>query len=122
MRVIVNPGTGPVRDASLTNAEINMATLIKDAGVSDAISVHDARYDETGRFFFDVNLDGRSVEVLMPGLPLERVRWLDEPGQNIWHFPRLYVGGSSWVWKYAVDMLQDHLTRKEDEELEASEK
>ncbi|MET9402659.1 hypothetical protein [Kitasatospora sp. NPDC002965] len=38
----------------------------------------------------------------MPGLSLDQVRWMNEPDQNIWNYPRLFVDGSSWVWWYAL--------------------
>lgn len=38
----------------------------------------------------------------MPSLSLEKIRYMGEKTQNIWDFPRLYVNGSSWVWKYAT--------------------
>ena len=47
-----------------------------------------------------------SMRILPPGLALAGVRYLDQPGQNIWHFPRLYIDGDSWVWKYAVEIVQ----------------
>jgi len=31
----------------------------------------------------------------MPGLPIDEVHWMRQHDQNIWDFPRLYVGGSS---------------------------
>ncbi|HEX8726947.1 MAG TPA: hypothetical protein VF737_16270, partial [Gemmatimonadaceae bacterium] len=52
-----------------------------------------AEHDHAGRFAFDVVFDGRSVSVLMPGLPLERVRYTGAAGQRISRFPRLYVDG-----------------------------
>ena len=50
--------------------------------------------------------DERTIEIQMPGLPVDRVRFLDEDGQNIWDFPRLYVDDSSWVWKYALSVCE----------------
>ena len=38
----------------------------------------------------------------MPGIPTERVRYLGDPGQNIWDYPRLYVNGESGVWSIAL--------------------
>jgi hypothetical protein len=35
---------------------------------------------------------------------LEKVRYLDSENQDIFNFPRLYVDGSSWVWKYALNV------------------
>lgn len=60
-----------------------------------------------GRYPFRVTVNGRSHLVEMPALPLDAVRFLGGAGQNIWDFPRLFVDGSSWVWKYALHELQE---------------
>ena len=116
MQIIINPGTEPVAHANEVEARKNIRVLIKDAGVQDATFRRVRKYDDGGRFYFDVSANGRTCDVLMPGLPLERVRFIDAPDQNIWHFPRLYVGGSSWVWKFAKKILHDHLMREGDDE------
>lgn len=114
--VIINPGSGPVPNATYEQALANMDVLIADAGAPQAkITPGHSNYDD-GRYLFVVTLNGRESEVLMPGLPLEKVRFLRKPEQNIWDFPRLYVDGSSWVWCYGRDMLNDALFG-EDEEL-----
>lgn len=103
--MIINPGTGPVLDATVEHAAANMARLVEDAG---AITHERApELDNNGRFGFRVLRDNGTVaDVEMPGWPLERVRYTGENGQNIRDFPRLYVDGSSWVWKYAVSDLR----------------
>lgn len=59
--------------------------------------------ERDGRFTYliDFGPDLR-FEIEMPGLPIEQVRWTGHEDGDIWDFPRLYVDGSSWVWKYAV--------------------
>jgi hypothetical protein len=116
--VIINPGTGPVEGATLDHAYKNMLALLKDAGLKDATFTRDAEAkEEGGRFAFLVHIAGAErfgpVSVDMPGIPLARVRWLDKKHQNIWGFPRLYVDGSSWVWKFAVGILADWLQNRE---------
>jgi len=111
MNIVINPGTEPIGNANETEAINNMTAFLADAGIPDATverTAQQAKHDCGGRFFFDVTGDGvrgGSCEVLMPGLPLEKVRFVGGEDQNIWDFPRLYVGGSSWVWKYAVGMI-----------------
>ena len=43
----------------------------------------------------------------MPGLPLGLVRFVDDVKQNCLEFPRLYVNGNSYYWKYAVNVVRD---------------
>ncbi len=114
-QVIINPGTGPVAGATLDNAYKNMEALLRDAGIPDAKWCRDVDAEEGGgRFSFLVTVPDPDDEgsttgcpVDMPGIPLAEVRYLGEPGQNIWDFPRLYVDGSSWVWKFAVSQLRE---------------
>lgn len=58
-----------------------------------------------GRYPFAVTVDGTRHVVEMPGLPADEVTFRGDPGQNAWDYPRLYVNGSSWLWKYAVNSL-----------------
>lgn len=109
MTIIINPGSGPVA-GTRENADRNIAKFIKDV-----TSAHNFKYisstfvcaNDDGRFTYLLDCDDvEAHEIEMPGLPLEQVRWVDQ-SQNIWDFPRLYVDGSSWVWKYAVNVCKD---------------
>jgi hypothetical protein len=117
--VIMNPGAGPVEGkCTLDNAHKNMERLLKDAGFPEAKWCRDLDAEEEGgRFSFMVTCPPDEdhdtdwgCPVDMPGLPLRQVRWVDGKNQNIWNFPRLYVDGSSWVWKFAVSQLRSRLT------------
>jgi len=105
--VFVNPGAGPVSGANEENARANIAAFAEEIGTK-------WRAGEPGscggRWTFFVQGNGRECEVEMPGLPLASVRFRKEPGQNIWHFPRLYVDGGSWVWIYGVEIAREKLT------------
>lgn len=116
MTIIINPGTGPVFGATVEEASKNMAQLIIDAHIPDATFERMPTIDDRGRFGFRVLWGNKEWEVEMPGLPLERVRWLGSEGQNIWDFPRLYLDGSSWVWKYAMEILDEEAHNPEAEE------
>ncbi|MFJ2477089.1 hypothetical protein ACIOWI_29645 [Streptomyces sp. NPDC087659] len=105
--IVINPGSGPVAEATEEHAAINIAVFADDlrrAGfaVDGCTRTPDADYGD-GRYAFTLAMaDGRAIEIQMPGLPTDKVRYLSEPDQNIWDFPRLYVDGSSWVWSYAL--------------------
>ncbi|MFF3884077.1 hypothetical protein [Streptomyces sp. NPDC001914] len=105
--VFINPGSGPVHGATVEQATQNTAMFVLDLGarhlpVANAERRHEADYGD-GRFAFEITMaDGRSIEIQMPGLPVEQVRYLGKDDQNIWDFPRLYVDGSSWVWNFAL--------------------
>lgn len=119
MEVILNPGTGPVAGASLDNAYANMAQLVRD--VTEGFPVtrialeRNPAQDDDGYFGFKIGVflaepaidRALTLEIDMPGLPLERVNYGARPGDNIWHFPRLYVDGSSYVWQYAVPRCRE---------------
>jgi len=105
--IFINPGTGVVEGATEKNARENMKQFVKDCDSSLTWRFKrnkKADYGE-GRFAFTVSCDefpAKKVEIQMPGWELERVRFTGEDGQNIWHYPRLYVDGSSSVWKWAI--------------------
>lgn len=114
-RLIINPGTGAVPNATEEAAVANMTALLKDAG-ADSVPFErtsEADYGE-GRFAFTIDNEDFSMEIQMPGLPLERVRYTGAADQNIWDYPRLYVNGDSWVWKYAVNSVRRVFTGEED--------
>ncbi len=101
----INPGSGPVEGTSEANALANLVQFGRDLierGHKVGEPVRVPEQDENGRYAFVLPVDGQGHEIDMPGLPLEEVRWLGQESGNIWHFPRLYVDGSSWVWKYAL--------------------
>lgn len=104
---IINPCTGPVQGANLKDAEKNVAKLIEDCNFefNDNIIVSRVESDDKdGRYSFlltDVRTECE-CDIDMPGSHLLNVRFVGDKDQNIWDFPRLYVDGSSWVWKYAI--------------------
>lgn len=110
MNIVINPGSGPVNNAIEANAADNMTVFIgnlRDAGhdVGTFTRRPDADYGQ-GRYAFDIAMtDGRSIEIQMPGLPVDRIRYMAEDGQDIWDYSRLYVDGSSWVWKFALSVV-----------------
>ena len=110
----INPGAGPVVDSTLAEAECDIAAFIADLELGVIKATRCPRLDKGGRFGFTLRLDERTVSVEMPGKPIEQVRYVDSDKQNIWDFPRLYVDGSSWVWKYAVGIAKDTLLGIED--------
>ena len=103
MNVIINPGSGPVAGAAESVAAENMKHFVADCGERALRFVRIPEMDDgDGRWAFLLWEDQRCHEIQMPGLPLDRVRYTGEDSQDIWDYPRLYVDGSSWVWKYAV--------------------
>lgn len=104
----VNPGSGPVPRAKLAHAKENIEHFARE--LPGDVLWERAGKGEDGRWPFTLHANGRQVEVEMPGLPLDSVRYLGrEHGHNAWHYPRLYVDGSSWLWKYAIEMAEEAL-------------
>lgn len=110
MSIVINPGTGPVPNSSEENARANLLVFCEDVAnqhnttaewnPDDQILTDDGE----GRWSTVILVNGQVVEIDMPGLPLDQVRFTGADDQDIWDFPRLYVEGSSWVWKYAVSV------------------
>jgi hypothetical protein len=104
---IFNPGSEPQPVGSETDARANMAHFAADVAAQTGTSVEAPdthTHIEDGRYVYTLHVDGREHTVEMPGLPLSSVRFTRAEGQNAWDFPRLWVDGASWLWKYAVDM------------------
>lgn len=109
MSVIINPGSGPVDGATEDNAIDNIKHFIADLETAPDHWLRWPELDDDGRYGFMLwkskngwdKFHGHYVQ--MPGLPLDQVRYIGSP-QNIWHFPRLYVDGSSWVWAFALSV------------------
>ena len=86
--VAINPGSGPVNNATEENAIENIKHFIVDNNVADVnyVRIPEKDYGE-GRYAFLLWKDKYCHEIQMPGIPLEQVRFLGNEGQNIWHFP-----------------------------------
>lgn len=101
--VFVNPGTGPVNGATEKNAIANMHQFISDS-VLEGMTWKRTPEDDygDGRFSFKVKWQGKIIDIQMPGWELERVRWIQGEGNNVWDYPRLYVDHGSWIWDIAI--------------------
>lgn len=68
---------------------------------------------EGDRWKFWIVSNGRRASLWMPGYSLSELRFMGEPGQNQYDFYRLYIGRecSSWLWKFALNVLEPHFTR-----------
>ena len=42
------------------------------------------------------------INLGMPALPLDKLRYMDANIQDIWTFKRLEVDDSTWLWKFAL--------------------
>ena len=102
MKVIINPGSGPISGTREGSAIKNIKHFILDCGFKGIEFARTPEYDDDGRYSFILWMGQRCHTVDMPGLPLDKVRYMDEEDQNIWDYPRVYVDGSSWVWKFAI--------------------
>lgn len=112
MRISINPGSGPVKGATEDNSVACIEAFAADLAEAGLTVVGYKRLpdaDDGGRFGWRLRFDdGRTVEIDMPGLPVEQVRFVGAEDQDIWHFPRLYVDGASWVWKYALNVCRPY--------------
>lgn len=126
--IYINPGSGPVDGGTLGQAVENAEFLLDDIGLLPTNPEPDwrpwhieASSDDPVGGRWRVYLRGGRMDwripVCMPGLPLEQVRYMKEEGQNVWDFPRLFVGKEedSWVWKYAIGVIRDLLAENGEE-------
>ena len=119
--IFINPGCGKCDKATVSNAQTNIQHFVEDLEldnvkiIRNAKADYDKRYEGDGRFAFILQRDKYKAEIQMPGLPLDNVRYVDILTQNIWHYPRLYVNDSSWVWLFALRCTRATLTGKDEE-------
>lgn len=96
---MLNPGTGPVPNASEDQAAANVAEFVdelREAGGVNVVSFVRAATSDygEGRYAFELLTDDeRRIEVQMPGIQIDLLR-------ESW--ARLYIDGSSWEWEYAL--------------------
>ena len=100
--IVINPGSGKVSNTTEENAIENIKHFITDCNVKGVRYIRIPELDDNdGRYTFLIWKDNCCFEIQMPGLPLARVRYMNE-GENPFEYPRLYVDGSSWLWCYAI--------------------
>lgn len=116
MQVVINPGSGPVVNATLDEAKANIQRFITDLAIDAPVrAVRLPEEDERGRFGFLLWWENHCTAILIPGIPLDRVRFLGTP-QDPWDYPRLYVDGSSWLWCFALSAARAALTGIDEED------
>jgi hypothetical protein len=96
---IINPGTGPIPRALLRHAWKNIRRFRRDFCKGATIQRLSRRHDYEGRYAFKLTVPrpgrrSKMVVVDTPGIP-----FVKSPLITAW--PRLYVDGSSWAWRYA---------------------
>lgn len=112
--VAINPGTGPVWGTYLKNAWKNIRIMRRELFAAGhpwlTVKRHNGEHED-GRYLFEFRHKRKRCEVWMPGLPIDRVRFISADGQNPWDFPRLLIGeyGNSWLWMYAVGDVESEL-------------
>jgi len=105
MKIIVDPGTWPILDALEIYAICNIQHFIVDLNIPNMKFVRIPNLDHEGRYGFLIYKNSCYHEIQMPGLPLDCVRYMDKEHQNVWNFSRIYVDGGSWLWMFALKML-----------------
>jgi hypothetical protein len=109
--VLINPGSGPVDDATEAQARTNMQEFLAAIGLGDGVAAEmqgpsiDWNGTPDGRWTFTVSLGTRSCEVEMPG-----VSGLAEAAASARMHPRLYVDGGSWFWDFGLRIARECLT------------
>ena len=122
MDILINPGAGPVKAGSYKQACENLRMFAADCEIGLKLISTSAVPDD-GRYSFVIaDHYGYKYEIEMPGLPLDKVRYMGEEGQNVFEFPRLYVDGSSWIWNVAVGLFsKESIKERIQEEIEEKE-
>ena len=102
--LIINPGTEARDGATEQNAQSVAADICKTLSIPAGLLERDPSGDGGGWFRFKLNAGGDPLEIDIPG---------DDPATVIKGKPfvsrRLYVDGSSWLYGYALNRIEDHI-------------
>jgi hypothetical protein len=90
----------------LRNENENIQAFVGDIEISGVKVRRREKYGTKNRFHFALRLGDKNIEIVMPRLPLEQVRYLGSSHQHGWNFPRLYVNGHSWLWNSAINAVK----------------
>ena len=100
--LIINPGTEGRAGATEANARMIADGICKDLGLPPETAVRAPERDVPDQGWFGFNL--RGVDLDIPG---------DDPAEFFRSEPfrsrRMYVDGSSWLYKYAIGMIVERL-------------
>ena len=118
--LIINPGTDASREtvqedlarAGLRRYMHDLRT-IQGQDVKEEIteSGPSGQYME-GYWSYTITVDGSEFEVDVAGVPLEKLVWYESGHPDnlggLLDVYRLYVDGSSWAWKFALNMCKTY--------------
>jgi len=111
MSIIINPGTEPVLDTKEEDSEASIHEFMDQVRehVGYELQYERMREDNDGWYAWRLHCRELStrVDIDMPGLPPDQLQL------GPWKSPRLYVDGSSWLWKYALNMAVNKLLGEE---------
>jgi hypothetical protein len=98
--IIINPGTEGSNTATLGNAEKIVDQICVDLGIERNSIRRNPGADKDGRFGyvhdkFEIDVPGDDPEVFLSSTP--------------WVSRRMYVDGSSWLYKYGLGIMEDAL-------------
>lgn len=108
MVFIINPGTEDRKDCTLKNAEIVIGRICTELSIKrSSIKRNPSNDGDGGLFGFSFRGKNGRFDVEVPG---------DDPDEVCAGIPftsrRLYVDGSSWLYGYAIDAIQDRILGK----------
>lgn len=102
----IDPAAPPVEGGTEEQARTNMdafCTDLREAGIIATTITRTEAADDAGRFGYQLGTgDARTLDVLMPGVATDQVRYTGNDGQNIWDFHLLYVDGTMRIWSSAL--------------------
>ncbi len=101
IKIIVNPGTEPVKNHSKENAEIAAGYFLEDLAIDGFEYEATGEVSGDGWYKFVFQKDNFKVDVSFPGSDPEITR----KGKS-WVSPRIYVNGSSWLWGFGLNIFE----------------
>lgn len=108
MTLIINPGTEKQTNHSEENATKTAKLICEDLGIDEThFRRESGRDDGNGWYGFMFTGAGGEIDVDIPGID-PAVVTEGTPFKS----PRLYVGGSSWLYGYALGFIAKGITKE----------
>jgi hypothetical protein len=84
-------------------ADLGLMRWITDPRIDGTRNAAEFVHEHRGLFHYTLTLGDATIPVVMPGRPLQEVRWIDLPGQGRWPgWPSVKVDGVGRPWLLAV--------------------
>ena len=108
MKIYINPGTESIRNGEIKNAVKAAKYFLEDLKIDGMQSqIVDGSLDDRGWVDFKFFKDNFEAVVSFPSSDPDITR-----KGKAWESPRIYINGSSWLWGFGLQIMDDLVREK----------